>query len=205
MQAQHLDRELLDGLSRLGRENEATLFMALQAAFAVLLGRYSRSRDVVVGSPIAGRTHRGTEPLIGFFVNTLTLRTELGGNPSFLELLGQVREKALESWAHQDIPFEMLVEELRPARSLSHTPMFQIRFGLGNNERTELSLPGLEAQALETGAVTAKFDLELLATETEDGLQTHWIYAKRLFERKTIERLAESYKLLLSAIVRDPQ
>ena len=135
--------------------------MTLLAAFKVLLPRYSGQDDIVVGSPIAGRTRAETEGLIGFFVNTLVLRTDLSGDPTFRELLGRVREAALGAYAHQDLPFEKLVEELGPERSLSHTPLFQVMFLLHNAPGEDLALPELSVAPLTVEADTAKFDLTL--------------------------------------------
>src|SRR6202041_208132 len=125
-----LSLELSERLQRLGRREGATLYMVLLAAFQVLLSRWSGQKDIVVGSPIAGRTHRETEGLIGFFGNTLVMRTDLSGNPSFIELLEQVKQTTLGAYAHQDIPFEKLVEELHPVRDLSRQPIFQTLFAL---------------------------------------------------------------------------
>jgi aspartate racemase len=138
-----------------------TLFMTLLAAFQTLLHRYTGQDDILVGSPIAGRTRTETEALIGFFVNTLVLRTSLHGNPSFRELLGRVREVALGAYAHQDLPFEKLVEELQPERRLNHSPLFQVMFALQSVPRYSLELSGLSLQTLAVDNGTAKFDLTL--------------------------------------------
>src|SRR6185369_2903611 len=131
------------GLRAVGRRCGATLFMTLAAAFQVLLWRYSGERDLCVGTPIANRTRSELEPLIGFFVNTLVLRTRLEGDPRFEEVVGQVRQRALEAYAHQDVPFEHLVDALQPRRDLSHTPLFQVMVALQNAPVGALSFPGL--------------------------------------------------------------
>ena len=138
-----LSAELTQALDGLAREAGATLFMVLLAAFQVVLGRWSGQQEVVVGTPIAGRTHRAIEGLIGFFVNTLALRTDLSGDPSFRELVGRVKETALGAYAHQELPFEKLVEELQPVRDLSRQPIFQVLFALQNVPQERLQLPGL--------------------------------------------------------------
>ncbi|MGH8059783.1 MAG: condensation domain-containing protein, partial [Candidatus Entotheonellia bacterium] len=162
---------LATALKGLSRREGVTLFMTLLAAFQVLLARYTGQEDLVVGTPIAGRTYLETEGLIGFFVNTLPLRTQLTGDPTFRELLTRVREVALGAYAHQDLPFEKLVEELQPDRDLSSTPVFQVMFILQNAPRRPLELPGLSLTPLDVDAGTAKFDLTLSVTEVDDGLQ----------------------------------
>jgi hypothetical protein len=148
-------------LKRLSTAEGVTLYMTLVAAFKILLWRYSGQSDVVVGTPIAGRNQLATEGLIGLFVNTLVLRTNLSGNPTFSELLGRVREVTLSAYAHQDLPFEKLVEELQPERDMSRSPLFQVMFVLQNASAETLQLPGLEASEVGGGDETAKFDLTL--------------------------------------------
>src|ERR687894_2708118 len=183
------DAELTHGLKALSRRAGVTLFMTLLGAFMVLLARYSRQEDIVVGSPIANRTHSQTDGLIGFFANTLVLRADLSGNPPFEELLRQVRWVALEAYAHQEVPFERVVEALQPERSLSHSPLFQVLFALQNVPIGKLVLPGLSLSPLTLESVTAKFDLSLMLSETEQGLVGVWEYSTELFEAATIERL----------------
>src|SRR5262249_16429504 len=155
--------DLKAALEVLGRSVGATLFMTLLAAFQTLLARFSGSLDVIVGTPIAGRNRLEIEPLIGFFVNTLVLRTRLDGRPSFLELLDGVGATALDGYAHQDVPFEKLVEELQPERSLSHTPLFQVMFTLQNTPQEMLQASGLSFAPLlaEGGERAAKFEMTL--------------------------------------------
>ncbi len=139
---------MAQALRELSRQEGTTLFMTLLAAFQTLLFRYSGQQDIVVGSPVAGRNRTELEGLIGFFVNMLPLRTDLSGAPTFRELLGKVRETTLDAYAHQELPFEKLVEELQPERSPSHAPLVQVVFVLQNTPRTPLELPGLTAQSI---------------------------------------------------------
>jgi amino acid adenylation domain-containing protein len=195
-----LDLELLEDLRRLARREGVTTFMVLLAAFKVLLWRYSGQSDVVVGSPIAGRTRGDLEGLIGFFVNTLVLRTDVSGDPTFRELLARVKEVTLGAYAHQDVPFEKLVEELRPERALSHGPFFQVAFNLQNAPLGSLRLSGLSMSSLETTTDTAKFDLALYLTESPSGLRTIAEYDADLFEAATVERILSHYDVLLRGI-----
>jgi non-ribosomal peptide synthetase component F len=199
-----LSGELSRGLVELSRRQGATLYMVLLAAFQTLLGHYSGQEDIVVGSPIAGRRRQELESLIGFFVNTLVLRTDLSGDPSFIELLGRVKEAALGAYAHQDLPFEKLVEELRPVRDLSRQPLFQVQFALQNFPQERLALPGLKLSRVRVGQVTTKFDLSLVF-ETPSALQGSIVYATDLFDRSTIERLIAHFENLLSEVVAAPE
>jgi amino acid adenylation domain-containing protein len=200
-----IDRDLTDKLKALSQQSGATLFMTLMAAFATLLYRYSGQSDIVIGSPIANRNREELEPLIGFFVNTLVLRTQLQGNPSFLELQARIKDMTLDAQDHQDLPFEKLVEELQPKRSLSYTPLFQVMFVLGNTPMQELNLPGLTLKPLELENVNAKFDLTLSIAETEVGLEGAWDYNTDLFDQATIERMSGQFYTLLAGIVANPQ
>ena len=154
--------------------------MTLLAAFQALLYRYTGQDDIVVGSPIANRNRTEIEGLIGFFVNTLVLRTDFSGNPTFKELLARVREMALGAYAHQDLPFEKLVEELQPERSLSHSPLFQVMFVLQNAPSTALTFEGLSVSPVRIEAETAKFDLTLSMSETEEGFRGSLEYSTDL-------------------------
>ena len=165
--------ELTEQLQQLSRSEGVTLFMTLLAAFQTLLWRYSGESDVVVGADVANRNRQETEALIGFFVNMLVLRTRVTGEESFEELLQQVREVCLGGYAHQDVPFEKLVEELQPERSLSHTPLFQVVFVLQNQPMGELTLPGLQLGGLEMENTVAKFDLTLMMEERAGQLCDH--------------------------------
>ena len=200
-----LPPELTAGLKRLSRGEGATLFMVLLAGFAALLSRHAGQEEVVIGAPIAGRTRAETEGLIGFFVNTLALRVGLGGDPSFRELVGRAREVTLGAYAHQDIPFEKLVEELRPARDLLHSPLFQVAFVWNNVPHEGANVSGLGMTLIEAEAQTAKFDLTLAMAESADGSLSGDIeYRAELFEAATIQRIATHLKILLAAAAADP-
>ncbi|HEX2189518.1 MAG TPA: amino acid adenylation domain-containing protein, partial [Longimicrobiaceae bacterium] len=199
-----LPRETGAALRELCRREGATPFMGLLAAFALLLSKYSGQEDVVVGSPIAGRTRTELEPLIGFFVNTLALRTGLGGDPSFRALLARVREATLGAYQHQDVPFERLVEELQPERSLSHTPLFQVMFALQNVERGELRLGDLRAEPVAAADEEARFDLSLTLFEEGEGFAGALSWRTDLFAAATAERMAEHLRRLLEGVLRDP-
>ncbi|MEJ0096572.1 MAG: amino acid adenylation domain-containing protein [Methylocella sp.] len=200
-----VSRQTTTGLNALARQAQATLFMTLAAAFNVLLSRYAGQDDICVGTSIANRPRPEVEGLIGFFVNTLVLRTRLAGNPSFKDLLMQVRSTALAAYAHQDVPFEQLVEELKPQRHLSHAPLFQVMLVLQNAPMEALRLPGLRLEGVEAGSETAKFDLTLMAAEREDELRATLTYNTSLFDAPTIERMAEHFTRLLDGIVEAPE
>jgi non-ribosomal peptide synthetase component F len=195
---------LSESLAGLSRREGSTLFMTLLAAFQILLHRYSGQEDIVVGSPIAGRNQVETEGLIGFFVNTLVLRTQLSGEMTFREVLARVKDTALGAYAHQDLPFEKLVEELNPIRQVSHTPLFQVMFGLQNAPRETLAMSNLVIARMATSSQTAKFDLTLHMLESDDGL-AGWIeYNTDLFNLDTIERMGRHFGVLLSGAVANP-
>lgn len=196
--------ELQTALNNLSRQQNATIFMTLLAAFQVLLCRYSGQDDIVIGSPIANRTRLETENLIGFFVNTLVLRGNLSGNPTFLELLHRTSETALEAYAHQELPFEKLVEELHPSRDLSYQPLFQVMFVLQNAPVEPVIMPDLVIQPLSIDNNTAKFDLLLDLAETEQGLKGYLEYSSDLFDESSIKNLLEHFKILLEGIVANP-
>lgn len=202
---QYLDKALHQKLSELCKRYDVTLFMLLQCSFALLLGRWSSESQVAMGCPIAGRTQREVEPLIGFFVNTLVFKTDLDPNLTFCELLAQSKNTALQAFAHQDIPFDMLVEQLQPQRSMSHSPIFQVMFALQNNDYGELKLPGLEVSAIEGEVTQTRFDLELFAGELGEQFVMQWNFATSIFERQTVKALAESFAVLLESIVALPQ
>lgn len=199
-----LSAEFTAALKALGRPERVTLFMTLLAAFQTLLHRYSRRDDIAVGSPIAGRGHTQLEGLIGFFVNTLVLRTDLSGNPTFRELLSRVREVALGAYAHQSLPFEQLVGELQPTRTLSHAPLFQVMLAFDNTPTVPLAFPGLVARASELDTGTAKCDLILSLQETPDGLTGSMEYSTDLFDAATIRLMLGHWETLLAGIVVDP-
>jgi amino acid adenylation domain-containing protein len=200
-----LSKEVTEALITLSQRQGATLFMTLLAAFETLLHRYTGQADICVGTPIANRNRAEIEGLIGLFVNTLVLRTDMSGNPSFEDVLSRIREVALGAYAHQDVPFEQLVEALQPSRDLSHTPLFQVMFVLQNAPMPSLKLQGLTLAPLAVESATAKFDLTLSLENSEQGLTGAWEYNKDLFDAATIVRMSGHFQTLLEAIVTNPQ
>ena len=201
-----LDQNVTQSLKKLGQDQVATLFMTLLAAFGVLLSRYSGQSDLLVGSPIANRNQAAIEPLIGFFANTLALRVNLSENPSFLELLKQVKQTTLEGYAHQDLPFEMLVEKLQPDRDLSRNPLVQVMFALQNISQDTWNLSGLSIESLSLSVEeTVRFDLEVNCWQNLEGLVIDWTYSRDLFDTTTIARMGEHFQNLLQAIILNPK
>ncbi|MEH2104791.1 non-ribosomal peptide synthetase [Nostoc sp.] len=200
-----LSSDLTLAIKTLSQQQGASLFMTLLATFSILLSRYSRQEDLCIGSPIANRAHSQTEGLIGFFVNTLILRNQIKPEQSFIEFLQQTSQTCLDAYSHQDIPFEYLVEQLQPERSMSHNPLFQVMLALENNESPDLSLPGLEIEWLPLTYPFAKFDLALMVVESDNQLNLTWEYATDIFEKSTIQRMAEQFEVLLKGIVDNPQ
>lgn len=197
---------LKSALAALAKQERASLYMTLLAAFQVLLARYCDRSDIAVASPAAGRTEVDIEGLIGFFANTLVLRTDLSGDPSFRELLRRVRAVALEAYDHQDIPFDRLVEELRPERSLSYNPLVQVLFNLQiATPRAPLKVPGLTSRPVNVDPGTARFDLTLTMLEVEGELRGAFAYTTDLFQADTVERMAGHFRTLLEGIARDPE
>ncbi len=192
-------------LKALNQREDTTLFMVLLAAFSVLLARHSGQRDFCIGTPTANRNRTEFERLIGYFVNMLALRINLADDPSFTEFLSSVKVACIEGQAHQDLPFEKLVEALDPARDMSHSPIFQVVFTLQNASLTTLKLPGLEITQMETGTRSAKFDLFMHIKEHETTLDVELEYRTDLFEEDTINRMVEHFQVLLAAIVATPQ
>ncbi|HUC10576.1 MAG TPA: amino acid adenylation domain-containing protein [Stellaceae bacterium] len=203
METFELDRALTDGLDALSRRHGVSLYMILLSVFAVLLSRYSRQKNLVIGSPIAGRRNREIESVVGFFVNTLALRIDLEGDPGFTQLLAQVRKSALDAYAHQDVPFEHLVQELHPERSLSHAPIFQVMLILLNTPLSQIHVPDLTLAPMESNTATAKFDLTLCFGPGEGGMWGWFEYRTDLFKRSTIRRLIGHLVTLLKAVVAD--
>ncbi|MCF3102091.1 amino acid adenylation domain-containing protein [Streptomyces roseoverticillatus] len=217
-----LSAELHRGLADLAKRNQASVFMVAQAALAALLTRLGAGTDIPLGSPIAGRTDESLDDLIGFFVNTLVLRTDTSGNPGFRTLLERVRETDLAAYAHQDLPFERLVEALRPARSLAYHPLFQVALAFHNTAEPDLELPGLRAEAEGVRTGTTKFDLTVELTERRaktragndtaidtghsaaDGMDGLVEYSTDLFDAATVQTLVSRYQRLLEAVVADP-
>ena len=199
-----LSEELSANIKNLARHEGATLFMTLLAAFQSLLHRYTNQTDILVGTGIANRNRAELESLIGFFVNTLVLRTDFSGRPTFRELLGRVRDLTLAAYAHQDLPFEKLVEELQPARDLSRNPIFQVSFALQNAPMQELELPGLALRTQEFETLTTRFDLECHVWDEAGGLQGFLFYSTDLFDEATVDRLIDHYRNFLEAVVANP-
>ncbi|MGH7827842.1 MAG: condensation domain-containing protein, partial [Candidatus Binatia bacterium] len=196
---------LTDALSALSRREGVTLFMTLLAAFQALLYRYTGQEDIVVGSPIANRNRREIEGLVGFFANNLALRSNLSGNPSFLELLGRIREVCLGAYAHQDLPFEKLVEVLEPERDLSRNPLFQAMFALQQHTKPDLELSGLTVTAVKIDRGSSKFDLTFELIERGKELSGVLVYNTDLFDDLTIARLLDHFQALLTGAVANPK
>ncbi|MFI0822795.1 amino acid adenylation domain-containing protein, partial [Streptomyces sp. NPDC021115] len=204
-----ISAELHEDLARLARAEGVTMFMVLQAALATLLSRLGAGTDIPLGTAVAGRTDSAMESMVGFFVNTLVLRTDLSGSPTFSDLLHRVREAGLEAFAHQDVPFERLVESLAPARSLTHHPLFQVMLVLQNNESAALDLPGLRVSGMPVSSRPAKFDLDFTfeeyftADRRPDGLLGRIVYAQDLFDQRTVEEFGSRLHRVLLAMATD--
>ncbi len=201
----HLPGPLAERLRHQARAHRVTLFMALLAAFAALLERHTGQRDVLVGTPIANRNRTETAGLIGFFVNMLVLRADLAGDPGFDRLLARVREMALGAYAHQDLPFERLVEELQPARDLSRSPIFQVCFAMSSTPWHALDLPGLTLGFLDSGAAVELYDLTLQIADTGQGFDARLSFNADLFDGATIARLGGHLEALLASLAEDPR
>ena len=200
-----LPHSLTQALEALSYQEGVTLFMTMLAAFQTLLYRYTQQEDIVVGSPIANRNRSELEGLIGFFVNSLVLRTDFSGKPTFRELLNRVKEVTLGAYSHQDLPFEKLVEEVHPKRDLSRNPLFQVVFSLQNTPIVALELPGLTLSLFEFDSKTAKLDLELHLWQDLDSLKGQMVYSTDLFDDTTITRMLRHFKTLLESIVTNPE
>ena len=197
--------ELNKATKELGRGKDATSYMVLLAAFQSLLHRYSGQQDICIGTAIANRTKSELEGLIGFFANTLVARRNLRNDPTFEELIEQVKESSLEDYAHQDLPFEYLVEVLKPERTISHSPLFQVMFVMQNAPRTNLELRGLRVIPIDFETSTARFDLTLVMTETEEGVSGKVEYNTDLFDSETIEKMVSHFERLLEAVTANPR
>lgn len=197
--------ELTSALKDLCRQREVTTFMAIHTAFTVLLSRYSNKTDVVVGTAISGRDYAGSDRTVGLFVNLLVLRTDLSGNPTFDTLLAANKATILDAYQHQNVPFDVLVEELRPERSLSYDPIVQVALTLQNDAVPPLELAELTVEPLPVDETHAKFDLHLDVAVAGDQLELTWLFKTDLFEPPFIERMAHNFETLLRSIVADPE
>ncbi|MGG2065340.1 non-ribosomal peptide synthase/polyketide synthase [Bacillus sp. S14(2024)] len=195
---------LLSQLKDISRQEGSTLFMTLMAAYQSFLARYTGQKDILVGSPIANRNHKGVEGLIGFFVNTLVYRSDLSGTPTFREILNQTKKKALKAYEYQDIPFEKVVEAVQPERSMSHSPIFQTMFTLQNIKQERLDLSGRSIEMVESNMSIAKFDLSLTAYEVKEGLFVAFEYNTDLFDSSTVARMAGHFENWLNEIAYHP-
>jgi len=194
---------LSDAVRTLSRQQGGTAFMTMLAAFQTLILHYTKQPDIVLGTDLANRTTVQTEALIGFFVNLLALRTDLSGDPTFTELLGRVREVALGAYAHQDVPFDKLVLELQPERSLSHNPIVQVLFVYLNTPQTAAPMPGLEMTEYRLEA-PSKFDMAVFVSETDKGVSGIWHYNPDLFDASTIARMVGLYQSVLEKATANP-
>jgi amino acid adenylation domain-containing protein len=202
----HIPAPVVAQLAALGAGRGASLFMTVLAAFEVLVGRYTAMRDFAIGTPVSGRSHPQTEPLVGHFVNTVPLRADLTGDPAFTELLRRVRTSTLAAFDHDDVPFDRIVELLRPQRDLTRTPLVQIVFALQNNDEAGWALPGLDVERLPVDTRVSKFDLELALAQDADGALTGiFEYPTALFDTTTVERLAGHFTTLLHRIADAPE
>jgi len=196
--------EITDGLKRIARNERVTLFMTLLTAFQLLLSCLTGDDDIVVGSPAAGRNRPETQPLIGYFVNTLVLRTKLGADPDFRAALRLVRETALGAYANQDVPFEKLVDELRPQRSLKFNPLFQVWFVLQGALVERQEWRDLTVQPIVIDSATTRHDLQLTLWQTANGLEGAFTYSTDLFDPETIDRISEQFTSLLAIVFEHP-
>jgi acyl carrier protein len=194
-----LPKNVIESLRLLGRQKGSTLFMILLAGFEALVYHYTGQPDVVLGTDLANRTTVQTEALIGFFVNLLVVRTDVSGNPTFEELIKRVREVTLRAYAHQDLPFDKLVEELRPERNLTHSPLVQVLFVQQNTPRSAASMPGLKMERFRLD-VPSKFDMAVFIGDNEGQVVGRWVYNPDLFDASTIARMAGLYEMLLRAV-----
>jgi amino acid adenylation domain-containing protein len=201
-----VSKQTSDALNKLCQEQGISLYMGIHAAYCVLLSRYSNETDIVIGSPIANREQAEVVPLIGFFTNTLILRSNLADNPDFITMLQRSKQMLLDAYAHQQVPFEQIVEKLQPQRSLSHLPLFQLWLGLaGKDEDTGPQIPGIELSPVKQPSDIAKYDLTLNVGERDYGLLLSWEYNTSLFTQQTIVRMGDHFARLLNALVSEPQ
>jgi non-ribosomal peptide synthetase component F len=197
--------DLSGRLKELSRRENCTLYMTMLAGFEALLYRETGAEEVMVGTATANRSRREVEGLIGFFVNMVVMRGEMGGQPSYVEMMRRVREVALGAYAHQEVPFEKLVEEYGGERKVSHTPLFQVAFGVNNTPRQDLRLGSLEISGMPVGTEAGRFDLTLWIEEEGEELKATWYYNTDLFEEERIRRLAGHYEKLMESAVAQPE
>ncbi|SHL87069.1 non-ribosomal peptide synthetase [Mucilaginibacter sp. OK098] len=200
-----LSPQLSDKLKSLSKKSGATLFMTLLSAYSILLSRYSRQRKILIGSSIANRNRLETEALIGFFINVVVYRVDLENTDTFLSLIDQVRQLAFEAYAHQDVPFDQLIDEIQPERDLSHSPVFQVAFDMQNMPMPALEISGLKISPMEVKRSIAKYDLSLSMEETADGLVGGMEYNTDLFHHSTIAQMVRHFQVLLEGIVENPK
>jgi amino acid adenylation domain-containing protein len=200
-----ISSELTEQLKQVSKREGATLFMTLMAAFQILLARLSKQEDILVGTNVAGRDLSELEGLIGFFVNTVIIRTNFSDNPTLREVLSRVREHCLDAHAHPDVPFDKLVEILKPKRSANHWPLFQVKFDLLKNARLALNLPNITSKAFAYEGEKSRYDMFLILSETENGLRGVWTYTPDLFDSATIERLTREFTVVLEKLVTIPE
>jgi non-ribosomal peptide synthetase component F len=200
----HISADTLKAIKDLGRQEGATLFMTLIAVFQAMLSKYSGEEQIVVGTDLANRTMPETEQMIGFFINLLAVRTDLSGNPTFLELVHRVRERLLEAYAHQEVPFPKVVQEIQPERSTTHNPIVQALFVMQNAPRTKRELAGLKVEPFEVPVTTSKFDMAVFMAERPDELIGYWVYSTELFEQKTIQSMMRHFTTLLQSVIALP-
>jgi non-ribosomal peptide synthetase component F len=200
-----VSKEVADGLQKIARAESATLFMVLLTAFQLLLSCLTRDDDIVVGSPTAGRNRPETESLIGYFVNTLVLRTKLAADPNFREAVRRVRETTLAAYSNQDVPFENLVEQLRPLRSLKFNPLFQVWFVLQNTLVEQREWHDLTVQSIDLESATTRHDLQLTLWKSDNGLEGAFTYSTDLFDPETIDCISEQFISLLTIVIERPE
>ena len=200
----NIPAEKLDAVKQLARQEGVTLFMALMALYQLLLSKYSGEEHIVVGTDLANRTMPETERMIGFFINLLAVRIDLSGDPTFRQLLGRVRDGLLESYAHQEVPFPKIVQDIQPERSATHNPIVQVLFVMQNVPRSKRELAGLRMDPFEVPVTTSKFDMALFVGERADGLVGYWVYSTELFEQSTIQRMLRHFTHLLESAISEP-
>jgi len=200
----HVSQDQLNALKHLARHEGTTLFMVLIAIYQTMLSKYSGEEQIVVGTDLANRMMPETERMIGFFINLLAVRTDLSGNPTFRALLGRVREGLLESYAHQEVPFPKIVQEVQPERSATHNPIVQVLFVMQNAPRARRTLAGLQLEPFDIPVTTSKFDMALFVAERPEGLLGYWVYSTELFDQSTIQRMLRHFGNLLEAVLANP-